>query len=282
MGLDIGATNMRIVLFDGLKAVADDLLATPKDNLDHFLVMARALIDPMLEKAAEMKVKVASVGVGIAGTLNSDQNVMLASPNLPILNKVNLREQFKAVTDLPVFFDNDASCFVRGEALVGAGKGWDNIYGITLGTGIGGGWWFGGKVYEGAHGGGGEPGEFIIDFEHGIGLEEAYHKIMQSNPAQVAEEAYRGDVLAERTFEELGRMLGIAFANIVNLIDPEIFIIGGSVVESSALFLSEAKKAMHEHIESSEARKKIKIVKGKLGDLAGAIGAALLASSRNA
>ena len=117
----------------------------------------------------------------------------------------------------------------------------------------------------------------VIDFESGVGLEEAYHKLTQSNPASLAEEAYRGDVLAEKMFEEVGRDLGIAFANIVNLIDPEVIIVGGGVVESSDLFLPKIKKTMREHIFSPEA-KKIKILKSKLGENAGAIGAALLIS----
>ena len=70
--------------------------------------------------------------------------------------------------------------------------------------------------------------------------------------------------------------MGIAFANIVNLIDPEIIVIGGGVVESSGLFLSATKKSMQKYIDSAEARKKIKIMKSKLGPMAGAIGAALL------
>ena len=280
IGLDIGGTNMKAVLFDGEKVIANDSLATPKDSLDHFLVMVKAILDPMLEKAKDIKARVKGIGLGIAGTLNFDRNIMLVSPNIPIINNVDLLEKLKSIIDLPIVIDNDTNCFVRAEAKIGVGKGRQSIYGIIIGTGIGGGWWVNNEIYKGAHGGGGEPGSFIIDLENSIGLEEAYHKIMQNNPAQMAEEAYRGDILAERTYEELGRILGTTFANIVNLINPEIFILGGSVVESSNLFLSQAKKTMKTHIESSEARKKVKIVKGKLGDNAGAIGAALLAQSK--
>ncbi len=268
---------MKVVLFDGEKVVADDSLATPRDSLDHFLVMVKALVDPMLARAKEIKARVLGIGLGIAGTLNSDRSIMLVSPNIPIINNVNLSEKLKSIIDLPVVVDNDANCFVRAEAKVGAGKGRQNVYGIIIGTGIGGGWWVNNEVYNGAHGGAGELGKFIVDLENGIGFEEAYHKIMQNNPAQMAEEAYRGDILAERNYEELGRMLGAALANIVNLIDPEIFVVGGSVVESSDLFLSQTKKMMKTHIESSEARKKVKIAKSKLGANMGAIGAALLA-----
>ena len=91
----------------------------------------------------------------------------------------------------------------------------------------------------------------------------------------MAQEAYEGDPLAGQIFLELGEYLGLVFANIVNIVDPGIIIIGGGTAGSSDLFLSTARRAMVNHIESPQARK-IKIVKAKLGDNAGAIGAALL------
>src|SRR3989339_505444 len=276
IGIDVGGTKMAAILFDGGKIVADSILATPKDNIDHFMIMLKALIDPLLDKAREMRVRVESIGLGAAGVPDSARKKILHSPNIPIIDGVDLVSRLESMLELPVIMDNDASCFVRAEAILGAGKKYKNIYGIIIGTGIGGGWWFNNDVYNGAHGGGGEPGETVIDFGDGVRLEEAYHKLTQNNTAQLAEEAYRGDVLAEKTFAEVGSFLGIAFANIVNLIDPEVIIIGGGVVESSGLFLSATKKSMQKYIDSAEARKKVKIVKSKLGPMAGAIGAALL------
>lgn len=276
IGIDIGGTKMSAVLFDGKKVVADYQLATPKETLDHFLVMLNALIEPLEEKTRENKTKINGIGLGIAGVIDYEKNIMLNSPNIPIINNINLVEKIEERIELPIKMDNDANCFIRAESLLGAGKGHDNNFGFIIGTGIGGGWWLNGEVYRGAHGGAGEPGEMIIDYQEEVGLEEAYHKLTQSNPAQLAEEAYRGDVLAEKAFEEVGQYFGIALANIVNLINPEVFIIGGGVIESSDLFLAKAKKVMLKHIDSSEAAKKVKVVKGKLGSNAGAIGAAML------
>ena len=92
----------------------------------------------------------------------------------------------------------------------------------------------------------------------------------------MAEEAFRGDVLAQKTFEEVGKMLGVTLANIANILAPEAIVLGGGVLDSSELFLSHAKKVMREHIVSSEVRKRMKVIKGKVGKNAGAIGAALL------
>ena len=82
--------------------------------------------------------------------------------------------------------------------------------------------------------------------------------------------------LCNLNYIELGNYLGVGLANIVNIIDPEVFVIGGGAVESSDLFFSQTRKVMKEHIASSESQKNVKILKGSLGAEAGAIGAALL------
>jgi predicted NBD/HSP70 family sugar kinase len=276
IGVDVGGTKMSGILYDGENIVADDLLATPKDSYDHFVVMLQALIDPLIEKARTNKVKISGVGLGVAGAIDYKISKMLKSPNLPIIDGKFIAKDLSEKINLPVVMDNDAKCYVRAEALLGAGKGYSSVMGITLGTGIGNGWWVNNEVHHGAFGGAGEIGQMIIDFKENLKLEDAYHQLMHSNPEEKAVEAYRGDQLAEKSFEEFGKMLGVALANITNLVDPEIYILGGHVIDSSDLFLGLAKKIFKENIESSKSAKMAKVVKGKLGKNAGAIGAALL------
>jgi glucokinase len=276
IGIDIGGTKMSAVLFNGQKVIADYVLATPKDTVEHFIIMLQALVEPLLEKAKGNKANVSGIGLGVAGLHNHKEGRVLNSPNIPLINNYKIAALLAEKVSLPVFLDNDANCFVRAEALIGAAKTYSNIYGITLGTGIGGGWWLNNEVYRGTRD---EDAagiwNMIINTDTLIGLEAAYHKLTQNNPENMAEEAFRGDVLAQKAYEEFGRILGIALANVVNLIDPEIIIIGGSVIGSSELFMSKVKSTMRGLIESTES-KKIKVVKSKLGSLAGAIGAALL------
>ncbi len=274
IGVDVGGTKMAGVLFDGQKVIADYVLATPKDDLEHFLVMLTALIKPLLAKAQKHKAKVKALGLGVPGPINKEGRLQQL-PNLPVLNNVKLGEVVEKKLNLAVVLDNDANCFVRAEAMLGAGKKFTNFFGLTIGTGIGGGWWRQGKVYLGAHNSAGEPGHLIINADVGVDLETAYQKLVQNNAAKLAEEAYRGDDLAQKAFAEFGQYLGFVLADIVNLIDPEAIIIGGGVAEVSDLFLPTAKKTMRQHIISPAARK-IKLAKAKLGPLAGAIGAALL------
>ncbi|MDD5032049.1 MAG: ROK family protein [Patescibacteria group bacterium] len=277
IGVDIGGTNMKAVLFDGEKVVTDYLLATPKDNLNHFSIMLYALIEPFFKKAKEDKVKIKGIGLGLAGLIDQGEKKMIKSPNIPILDGVKIANLLKNKTDLPIEIDNDTNCFLRAEIKLGIGKKYKNAYGIIIGTGIGGAWWINDKIYRGSHGATGEPGRMIIDLENDIELEKAYQKLAQNNPANLAEEAFRGDTLAQKSYEEIGHYLGLAFANIINLLDPEVIIVGGSVAQSSELFFSKIKKMMRGYIMHPEA-KKIKILKGKLGQNAGAIGAALLIS----
>lgn len=275
IGIDIGGTNMRSIIFNGQKVLADYSLATPKDNLDHFLIMAQALVEPLIEKAKNEKLKIEGIGISLAGVPDKDKQSILKSPNIAIIDGIKIPAILESKLNLPVKLDNDANCFLRAEIKFGAAHNMNNVYAVIIGTGIGGAWWFNNNIYEGSHGVGSEPGQMIIDFSNKTQLEESYQKLNQNNPAKLAEEAYRGDDLAEKTFDEIGEILGITFANIANLIDPEAIIIGGGVVGSSDLFLSEIKKLMKKYIMSKDA-KSLKILKSKLGKNAGAIGAALL------
>ncbi|MFA6171264.1 MAG: ROK family protein [Patescibacteria group bacterium] len=276
IGVDIGGTNMRAVLFDGEKVISDYLLATPKESLENFLIMLKALVEPLILRAENDKVKIKGIGLGVAGMISHKDRRVIKSPNLSIINDVKLAFQLESKIKIPVFIENDTYCFTRAEAKFGAGKGYTNVFGIIMGTGIGGGWWNNGKIYRGFHGSACEHGHMVIDYKEGITFETAYHKLTQNNPASLAEEAYRGDTLAQKAFNEIGHDLGIALANVVNMIDPEIIVLGGGFFESSDLFLKRAKKVMSRSVMNPEA-KKIKIVKAGLGVFSGAIGAALLA-----
>lgn len=278
IGVDIGGTKMSAVLFDGENATADYTLATPKDDLEHFMIMLKALIEPLLAKAKPALVK--GLGLGLAGMLDFKENKIVEAPNLPLLNGFKLSADLAARLGVEqIKIDNDANCFLRAEMKLGAGRKYKNAFGITVGTGIGGAWWHDKEIYRGAHGSAAEAGWLTVDFKEGIRLEEAFHKLMQDSPAALADEAYRGDVLAQKSYDEFGHYLGISLANVVNIIDPEIIIAGGGVIESSDLFLARAKKIMRQYIKSPEA-KVVKIVKGKLGANAGAIGAAMLINNQ--
>jgi glucokinase len=274
VGIDIGGTNIKAVLFNGEKTMLDSSLGTPQDSLEHLIIMILALIEPLLKRAGDDKVKIKGVGLGVPGIVDPYGAKIEDAPNLPLLNGLKLADILEKRINLPVKMDNDAECFLRAEMTAGAGAKYKNVYGLTIGTGLGGAWWFNGNIYYGRNGFS-EPGRMIIDFQNQTTLEAAYQKLTQSNPLNLAMENYRGDELARRSFEEIGRFLGLACANISNLLDPEAIVLGGGVMASSDLFLPILKKTLEEKIVKGSAGK-IKIIKGSLGLEAGAIGAALL------
>lgn len=272
IGIDVGGTNLKAVLFNGQKAVMDYSLGTPKDSLEHLLIMIAALVEPLTKKAIEDKVKVKGAGIGVAGIVDPISQKIVDSPNLNILNGVKLGEMLEKRLGMPTKTDNDAECFLRAEASIGRAAGMKNVYGLTLGTGIGGAWWHNGDIYYGQRGLS-EPSRMIVELSSKTTLESAYQRLTQNNPLNLAVDVYRGDPLAKKAYEEVGRLLGAACANIVNLLDPEGIVIGGGVIESADLFLPDMKKTLEETVP---AARDIKIMKSKLGQEAGAIGAALM------
>src|SRR3989339_427981 len=283
IGVDIGGSKMLAILFDIEKKepVADYKLATPRESLETFLVMLWALIDPLVERAKKEGATLARIGIGVPGildqptALNIDGRISRC-PNLEILNDVALGKLVAEKYSVPALLDNDANCFLRAEMALGAGQKSAHAVGLTLGTGIGGAIAVRREIFQGAHGSAGELGHMIVDVVEGQPhtLEENYQDLTQHNPLSVAEEAYAGDTLAMKIYQEVGRFIGIALANAVNVIDTEIIILGGSAMKSSDLFMRAVKKNLKEEIISPKL-KKIRVVPGKL-EQAGAVGAALL------
>jgi len=283
IGVDIGGTNMKAILLKDSQVLADYVLATPKDNLDRFLIMVKALIDPLLTKAKQARLKVEGLGFGIAGLVNKPEGKIIKSPNLPWLDGIKITDWLSDNFELPIVIDNDANCFLRTEVKLGVAQKYNNVFGLIIGTGLGGAWWLDNKIYTGSRQAANDPGRMIINYsanepaskEQIIDLEKAYQKLTQNNPAKLAQEAYGGDILADKAYKEIGHYLGLGLANVVNLIDPEVIVLGGGVAESHGLFLPKLKKTLKEYIINPEA-KKIKILVSKLGKNSGAIGAALL------
>lgn len=237
--------------------------------------------------------------------------------NISLLKELKKTELFKK-HKLPIFWENDANLFALAESILGKGQGVKSLLGITLGTGVGGGIVFnqstthklqpGAKavsanrrsqlaeyqMYPGAHGGAGEVGHMVIQVG-GLscycgrkGCLEQYVSNQYLNryaPGQsvkdLHQKANQGDSLAENILREMGEYLGAGLTNLVNLIDPEIIVIGGGLMEYQPnLILQIAVRTVRSQAFSSVAAKKVKIVPSDLGNYSGAIGAALFAKQK--
>lgn len=252
---------------------------------------------------------VAGIGVGIPGLVNRKTNRIEVMPKLPALSQIDITTELSRETGLPVILDNDANAAAYGELQVGAARGRREVFFVTLGTGIGAGLIINGQIYRGAAGFAGEFGHMTIDPE---GIECACGNIgcletIASGPnivrrtrerlyrdrtsslsrlaiprdreftaEDIAHAAREGDEMAQVMMERTGMFLGIALAAVINLLNVEMVVMGGGVVEAGDLILKPTiketrRRAFPPSFNSCE------IVIAKLGATAGMIGAALMA-----
>lgn len=268
LGIDIGGTKIIFVLLNGKKIVKSWKILTPKTKQE--------LIEN-LKRNIPREVK--RIGIGVPGPLNKKGDLVLNPPNLRALWNCPLAKIIQKETGIKTKMDNDANCFALGEAISGAGKRAKTVFGITLGTGVGSGIIINKKLYRGAFGAAGEVGHMTIKFDgprcscSAFGcLEEYCSQRFFFKRKTTPKDAKK----SKKIYNEYGRYLGVGLTNVINLLDPEMIVIGGGIANAYALFIQEVKKEIRKRIISPFSRKYVKIKKAALGNLAGAVGAALL------
>jgi len=177
---------------------------------------------------------------------------------------------------------NDANCFTWAEHLFGAARAASSCVGITLGTGVGGGivmdWKGKSLLWDGHNGSAAEIGHMILDGEHSfeeLCSSRAQHIWKGEDPLTIEQAANKGDKSAKEAYMNYGYWLGVGVANIINALDPEVVVAGGSISNAWALFEKEMRKSVQKYVLSTQS-KNTKIVQARLGNDAGAIGAAYL------
>ncbi len=285
VGIDVGATKIIFLLLANNKIVKKKKIPTPKTKADFLAVVKENL-------ALETK-KISGVGIGIPAQLDLKRKLILSSPNLTYLNNCPLTQLVKGFLSekIPVAMDNDANCFALAEACLGAGQAVNVVCGITLGSGIGAGIVLGREIYHGAHGSGGEVGHMSIKFDGykcscgSFGCFEEYasekfFKRRRISSKELEIKARAGDKKALQLFIDYGRYLGIGLANIVNVLDPEIIVLGGGTSKTSKFFMKSTQEECARRVISPLAKKYVRIKKAKLGEFSGAVGAALLLTNK--
>lgn len=266
IGIDVGGSKIIAALIKNVKIIRSIKISTLKNRkefLEKLEILVRKVISDISDKTA------LSVGCGVAGVLDLEKGVILNAPNLRFLNNFNIKNWLTEKFNCEVKVDNDARCFTRGEYLYGAGRGYKNIIGITFGTGIGGGIIINGKMFYGANYSAGELGHMILNLKSPA-RGEARQGRQNSNLKN-----YDWEFLTLRQTKNLEENLGIGFANIINILDPEIIVVGGGASGVLRL-LPKARKVTNKFIISPKSKKNVKILMGKLGENAGALGAAAL------
>ncbi|MBI4725613.1 ROK family protein [candidate division TA06 bacterium] len=304
LGLDLGGTNIKGVLLDAKTLKPVHRLQVPtsaRRGARAVIGTMAAAIRKLVGWAAANKMSVRAIGIGSAGLVN--RGTVRNSPNLPgwqdaVPLEQLLKNELKGL-NVPLAIDNDANCFVLAETFCGAVKGYQDVVGLTLGTGVGGGIVLGGKLYRGFTGGAGELGHVSIKYDGpsclcgnkgcleamvGAGAIVRRYRFLNSKfkiqnskftVVEISVRAKRGEVAAVKALAETGILLGVGLANYVNIFNPQAIVIGGGVAQAGKYIMKPVVREMKQRAMPYNALG-VKVKLARLGPWAGAIGAALL------
>lgn len=308
LGLDVGRT-IRGALFR-----ADGSILRQRRVISE-VTNARVFIDQLIDvinslrHSAEAGGRVAAVGIGWAGLVNQPTQRIEVNPNLVDVSSFDLRQELAQATSLPIVIDNDANAAAYGEWQCGAARNCNDVFFVTMGTGIGSGLILDGRLQRGSRGFAGEFGHIKIALDglecacgstgcletqaSGPNIVRRVREQLFSDPSfsvsrlahdmegiltgeRVVRAAMEKDELAISVLQETGRILGMAIANVINLLNVEVVVLGGGVMAAGDLIL----EPIREEAQRDTVHPCLtccRIVAAELGPDAGIIGAALLA-----
>jgi glucokinase len=286
LGVDIGGTK----IMSGVITPKGEIVSDPSkistragESKETTINQIHKAIEKALKSADIALDDIQGIGLGVPGPLDIKNGVILDPFQLPTLHNYPLRQVIQEHYNVHVYMNNDANCFLLGESYFGAGKGKRIVLGFTLGTGLGSAIVIDGKLLLGATETTGEvwfspyKDEFIEEYISGRGITRIYKKFTgkEVSPPQIADLGYRGQEAAIKTWKEFGEHLGYCIAWCVNILDPGVVILGGSIAKAFNLFSQAMEEFLREHICPVPAEK-TQVIKAELGEYAGFIGAASL------
>lgn len=309
IGIDIGGTYAKVgLLTKAFDIIGKATLPTTSYKSPQRLISAvSGAVRSLLKSRNIPKTAIYGVGVGVAGLVDAEKGVIKNLINIPGYRGLNIKRAFEKEFGLPVYADNDANAMALAEFHKGAGRGGTNVVCVTLGTGVGGGIVIGGRLYRGSTSSAGELGHIPINMKGprcncgGTACIETYAgnsyiarrlkgalkrrmgrlgmaaKALAADvaPRLLYKAAKNGDRSALELWEEIGAEIGVMLAGVINLLDPDKVVIGGGIADAGRFLFSPIKKTVRSR--AMESKRRIKIVKARLGKDAGLVGAAMLA-----
>lgn len=293
IGLDLGGTKIEGVALDSTGSILERQRVPTRAERGYEAIVetAGALFDDLAAIAGPVDV----VGVGTPGAL-SRRTGLLRNSNTQCLNGRDLAGDLAARLGRPVVLENDANCFALAEARRGAGRGFEVVFGVIMGTGVGGGVVLDGRVHPGPQHIAGEWGHHAID-PHGADCYcgnrgcvetrisgpavEARYRARAGRAlgcAEIAAAARAGDAIAAEVFARFLDDFGRALANLIDILDPHAVVLGGGLSNLDELY-TDGRDAVARYVFNDELA--TPILRNQLGDSAGVIGAALLAGSED-
>jgi glucokinase len=303
LAADLGGTNLRMAAIDrDGQILYQTRRETPRGE------SAGRIVSVILEAAREclqnVDEKVLAIAAAVPAIINFEKGITLKLPNIPALDGFHLSDALESELNLPCFLENDANAAAIGESWLGASRNCKNSILVTLGTGVGGGIIIDGRILRGEIGTAGEIGHICVEpsgapcgcgsrgcveqYASATAVVRLARKFIKEFPEselgekanlsaqEIYEAGVRGDELALEVFRRQGFYLGIMLAGLINVLNPEIIVIGGGASAGWDLFVPQAVAEIRERAyrEPSEI---VKIVRANLGDDAGILGAARLA-----
>ncbi len=316
VGVDMGGTSLRALVVDGQNRIlAVEKTPTRRDKRTGELISdIAAMVEGAVDSARRKWTQVRAVSFGAPGAVDAKRGIVLRAPNLGWTN-VALGRRLRELLGVPILVENDVNVGVVGEHALGAARGAQEVVGVFVGTGIGGGIISRGRLYEGSRGAAAEVGHIVIQvdgprcgcgkrgcaealasrtaMEREVraalkgGKKSAITKIMKKRhknrmTSSVIQAALkRKDPMMREVLKHTQHYLGILVANIVNTLDPQVVVIGGGIAERlQEDFVGPIRKTAYKYFLQKRDAERVKIVPGALGDNAGALGAVVLARQR--
>ncbi len=309
IGLDIGGTGIQIGLVDEKGHILErsELVTDTSHPFSEQVHAMANCIQEMIDSSGYSLLDIASIGAGVPGVANQKTGEVIYCTNLG-WKHVPFREEFRKYFDKPVFVDNDATVAGLAESVAGVSAGSSSSVFITIGTGIGSGIIINGRIWSGAHGVGSELGHAILELDGepctcgNHGCVERYCSataiirmareqltrhpessmmlacegdLKKVNARIVIDAAREGDPTAEKVFRRFIKALSQTVANIINVIDPEIIVLGGGVARAGSFLLDAVRNDFPNYILYKDLPC-AHIELARLGSDAGIIGAAML------
>jgi glucokinase len=303
LAVDLGGTKCAAAVIDRTGRIIAKIkepvdARSPSAPITQIVAVAKDLASPNSPKTAFK-----AAGVAVPGLVRRNGTVW--APNLPGWNRMPLETRLRRALHFPVIVESDRNAAVLGECWRGAGRGKSDVIVLIIGTGIGAGILSGGHILRGAHELSGCVGWLVVSglntrqaslvgelesLAAGPAIARAAQKLAAQRlrtslsrrdwanitALEIANQARRKDRLAVRIFQDCGRMLGVAVANLISLFDPQMVVIGGGLAGAADLFLEPLKRTAMDHAQPLAA-KQVNIVVSRLGETGNLLGCAKLA-----
>ncbi len=307
LGIDIGGTNIKYIILDNSGIQIDHFSNKAEFKMGGKHVLKNVIEGAKLLIKKNKNIKIEGIGVGSPGLISKDGKVITGASNLKDWAGIDIKGNINKHIKLPLFIDNDVTLVALGEAYFGAGKKYNRVICLALGTGLGGGIVLNKHIYRGKYGYAGEFGHVVINprgplcscgkrgclerYASASGLKQLAKKYIQKNkqtkilkyagsiknitPIHIYNAFRKNDAVAKKIIEDMSYYTGMGIGMLVNIFDPDIIIIAGGISREGKLLLDLIYKHLYK-FTLPFYKNKVNIKLSKFKDKSGVIGTASL------